>query len=66
LLPALSSDGMIYLQIQEGAFDTKAFLAFILDLLPCMQPFPGHNSVIMMDNCHIHKDPCILQAINDV
>ncbi|KAF9514658.1 hypothetical protein BS47DRAFT_1294887 [Hydnum rufescens UP504] len=57
---------MLYFQIWEGAFNSEAFLTFIKDLLMQMQPFPTHNSVIMMDNCQIHKDPHILEAITDV
>jgi hypothetical protein len=28
-----------------------------------MQPFPLQNSIIVMDNCRIHKDPEILDMI---
>ncbi|KIK81946.1 hypothetical protein PAXRUDRAFT_736690 [Paxillus rubicundulus Ve08.2h10] len=28
-----------------------------------MQPYPAQNSVIMMDNCHIHKHPDLQEMI---
>ncbi|KIL55358.1 hypothetical protein M378DRAFT_188676 [Amanita muscaria Koide BX008] len=36
---------------------------FISRLLDCMQPFPAPNSVIIMDNCRIHKHPAIVDLI---
>lgn len=30
-----------------------------------MQPFPAPNSVIIMDNARIHKDPCIIELIEE-
>ncbi|TFY50736.1 hypothetical protein EVG20_g11358 [Dentipellis fragilis] len=63
LLPALSLDGVIWAKIVEGSFTTVRFLEFIEGLLDCMQPFPGSNSVIIMDNARIHKDPEIIETI---
>ncbi|KIJ27476.1 hypothetical protein M422DRAFT_190966, partial [Sphaerobolus stellatus SS14] len=55
LLPALSLHGMISLKIVEGSFTATTFAEFIEELLNQMNPFPGPNSVIVMDNCQIHK-----------
>ncbi len=41
--------------IVEGSFNTELFTQFIEDLLGSMQPFPAAKSVIVMDNCAIHK-----------
>lgn len=30
-----------------------------------MQPFPAPNSVIIMDNARIHKDPRIIELIEE-
>ena len=30
-----------------------------------MNPFPGPNSVIVMDNCCIHKSPMVLDMIRE-
>lgn len=63
LLPALSSEGMIWVKIVEGSFTSERFREFIEGLLDRMQPFPAPNSVIVMDNARIHKDPEILDLI---
>lgn len=49
--------------IVEGAFNTDLFIVFIKDLLLKMQPFPAPNSVIIMDNCSIHKAPEVRELI---
>ena len=63
ILPALSLQGMIYCLIVEGSFDSALFMEFIRGLLDQMQPFPAPNSVIVMDNCRIHKSPEIIELI---
>ena len=63
LLPALSLDGILYVKIVEGSFTKLLFREFIEGLLHNMQPFPGPNSVIVMDNARIHKDPAIVELI---
>ncbi len=55
--------GMIECLIVEGSFNTELFMAFIQDLLEKMNPYPAPNSVIVMDNCSIHKDPQIREMI---
>ncbi|KAJ3885248.1 hypothetical protein GG344DRAFT_16272, partial [Lentinula edodes] len=63
LLPALSIHGILYAKVVEGSFTALKFYDFISALLTCMQPFPAPNSVIVMDNAHIHKDPRVLDLI---
>ena len=64
VLPALSLEqGVLHCDIIEGAFDTATFFKFIERTLDQMQPFPSPNSVIVMDNCRIHKHPDILHLI---
>ena len=62
VLPALSLDGILAVKIVEGSFTTELFKLFIAGLLDHMNPFPGPNSVIVMDNCRIHR----AQAIRDM
>lgn len=49
--------------IIEGSFNTELFTQFIEDLVVKMQPFPASNSVVVMDNCRIHKAPEIREMI---
>jgi hypothetical protein len=41
------------------------FKQFISGLLENMQPYPNPNSVLVMDNCQIHKDPEIQFMIEE-
>ena len=41
------------------------FKRFVDHLLSKMEPFPGHNSVIVMDNCSIHKHLRIQDMIRE-
>ena len=64
VLPALSlEEGVLHCDVIKGAFDTAAFYKFIERTLEQMQPFPSTNSVIVMDNCKIHKHPEIVNLI---
>ncbi|KAF7337735.1 DDE family endonuclease [Mycena sanguinolenta] len=63
VLPAISLDGILWVDIVEGSFNSESFEQFIDGLLDRMNPFPGPNSVIVMDNCKIHKGENIRQMI---
>ncbi|KAF7361583.1 DDE-3 domain-containing protein [Mycena sanguinolenta] len=63
VLPAISLDGILWVDIVEGSFNSESFEQFIDGLLDRMNPFPGPNSVIVMDNCKIHKAENIRQMI---
>ncbi|KAF8835127.1 hypothetical protein BDN67DRAFT_913576, partial [Paxillus ammoniavirescens] len=64
ILPALSlRDGILYCDVVEGSFCTEMFTNFIEGLLENMQPYLAPNSVIVMDNCKIHKHPSIQNMI---
>ncbi len=58
-------DGILECMIVEGLFDTQLFFKFIKDLVAKMQPFPGPNSVVVMDNCRIHKATEIREYIEE-
>ena len=49
--------------VVQGAFNTILFTEFISGLLDKMNPFPLPQSVIVMDNCTIHKSPEIRELI---
>ena len=58
--------GIIHVDIVEGSFDMERFNQFIEELLDVMNPWtPEHppNSVIVLDNCQIHKDPEMVQRV---
>lgn len=64
VLPALSlTEGILHVDILKGTFDTANFFSFVERLLERMNPFPEPNSVIVMDNCRIHKHPDIVDLI---
>ncbi|KAF8241136.1 hypothetical protein L208DRAFT_1229657, partial [Tricholoma matsutake] len=62
LLLALSLDGIIH---AKGSFTTVLFCDFIKGLLDRMQPFSAPNSVMDMDNAHIHNDPHIIELVEE-
>lgn len=67
VLPALSLEGTMHVSMIEGFFNTEKFNTFVCGLLPLMNHYdlethPMH-SVLVMDNCHIHKDPDLLAYI---
>ena len=55
ILPALSLDGVLHLAVEDHPYTAREFNSFIDGLLDVMNPFPGPNSVIVMDNASIHK-----------
>ncbi|KIM36596.1 hypothetical protein M413DRAFT_78107, partial [Hebeloma cylindrosporum] len=65
ILPAMSLDGIIAVDIVEGSFNKIRFARFVDGLLEQMNPYPRDNSVIVMDNCRIHKCPEVLDMITD-
>jgi hypothetical protein len=56
VLPAMSMHGYIACTVYKGGVNSETFKAFIeQDLLPLCNPYPGPNSVLIRDNCSIHK-----------
>ena len=55
MLPALSLDGILHLDIVENAVTGAAFRHFVEGLLPHMNKWPLPNSVLVVDNTSIHK-----------
>lgn len=61
----MSLEGILAVDIVEGSFNKIRFARFIDGLLDQMNPYPLSNSVIMLDNCRIHKCPEVLKMIKD-
>jgi hypothetical protein len=59
ILPALSLDGILDMRVIEGSVNSELFLGFIEGLLMEMNPFPGRNSVLVMDNVKFHHHPAV-------
>ncbi|GBB93508.1 hypothetical protein RclHR1_21840002 [Rhizophagus clarus] len=56
ILSALLLDGYIAVDIIEGNCNKERFKDFILSKIPQIYPFPGPNSVLIMDNAKIHHN----------
>jgi len=64
ILPALTSDGIVALDIFEGSVNKEKFIRFLKeDLAPQLGPFPGPRSVVVLDNCAIHHDDEVRELI---
>ncbi|KAH9974209.1 hypothetical protein BJV77DRAFT_906965, partial [Russula vinacea] len=63
ILPALSLDGILHLDVQNRSYTSVIFNSFVDALLDNMNPFPGQNSVLIMDNVSIHKSPVLEQLV---
>lgn len=51
----MSFSEIIAVDCKYGSVDGDVFYDFLRGtLIPRMQPFPGLNSIIIMDNCKIH------------
>ncbi|KAF9034762.1 hypothetical protein BJ165DRAFT_1356135, partial [Panaeolus papilionaceus] len=66
ILPALTTDGIIALEIVEGSITKDCFLTFLQEqIAPQLNPYPGKHSVVLLDNCAIHHDADIRELIVD-
>jgi hypothetical protein len=61
VLPALSTDGIIYSDIKVGSWNGEDFLGFLDGLLKNMNVYPGPRSVLVMDNCSVHHIPDVTE-----
>ncbi|KZP11984.1 hypothetical protein FIBSPDRAFT_679679, partial [Athelia psychrophila] len=65
VLPALTIDGYAAVRVVEGSVDSVEFFDFVLNDLPIMNPYPGPNSVIILDNCSTHRTVALREIIED-
>ncbi|KAF8595844.1 hypothetical protein BDV93DRAFT_456029 [Ceratobasidium sp. AG-I] len=63
ILPSLSLSGILSFTVVKGSFTAETFRTFIELTLLRMNPYPGPNSVLIMDNCSIHKNQEVLDMI---
>lgn len=55
ILPALSLDGILHLEVLDKAITGADFGWFVQGLLPRMNEWPLANSILVVDNAAIHK-----------
>ncbi|TRM55320.1 hypothetical protein BD626DRAFT_381891, partial [Schizophyllum amplum] len=65
ILPALTLDGYIACRVVKGSVDGEEFLDFVLNDIPQMNPWPAPRSVLLLDNCNIHKSEILREAVED-
>ncbi|KAF8586316.1 hypothetical protein K439DRAFT_1341324, partial [Ramaria rubella] len=63
LLPALTTEGVIYSEVRLGSYDSTAFAAYIKELMTHMQPWPA-PCMLVMDNCDIHHSAEVAALCN--
>ncbi|KAJ6622609.1 hypothetical protein B0H10DRAFT_1728571, partial [Mycena sp. CBHHK59/15] len=56
ILLALTTEGIVALDIFEGSVTKYRFLGFLREQAPIPNPYPGKRSVVILDNCSIHHD----------
>ena len=52
---AISREGLVYYRVQETAYNSTGFCAFLSDLFAKLQELGKHNCLIVMDNVRFHK-----------
>lgn len=65
MLPAISLDGILHLEVVEKAITGADFRRFVEGLLPRMNEWPLPNSVLVVDNASIHKVAGIREMIEE-
>lgn len=65
ILPALSLDGILHLEVLDKAISGDDFRQFVEGLLPRMNEWPLPHSVLVIDNASIHKVAGIREMIEE-
>jgi transposase len=65
MLPALSLDGILHLEVVENAITGEDFCHFVEGLLPRMNEYPLPNSVLVIDNASIHKVAGVREMVEE-
>jgi hypothetical protein len=65
ILPALSIDGILHLEVLENAITGDDFHRFVQGLLPHMNEWPLPRSVLVIDNASIHKVAGIREMVEE-
>ena len=65
LLPALSLDGILHLEVVKNAVTGDDYLRFVQGLLPKMNKWPLPKSVLVINNTSIHNVAGIREAVEE-
>ena len=65
ILPALSLNGVLHLEVVKNVVTGAIFRRFIEGLLPLMNRWPLPNSVLIVDNASIHKVAGIRELVEE-
>ena len=65
MLPVLSLDGILHLEVLENAITGEDFRQFVEGLLPRMNEWPPPNLVLVIDNVAIHKVEGIREMVEE-
>ncbi|KIJ08666.1 hypothetical protein PAXINDRAFT_51482, partial [Paxillus involutus ATCC 200175] len=66
MVAAITIEGYVAAHVVEGSFDSETFYDFIATkVLPYMNPFPAEQSVLILDNCHIHHNDELVDLVRD-
>ncbi|SRR6266404_4890515 len=65
ILPALSLDGIMHLEVVENAITGNVFREFVAGLLRRMNKWPLAHSVLVVDNASIHKVAGIREMVEE-
>jgi hypothetical protein len=63
VLPALSLGGVLDMRIVRGAFNGDLYVNFIEGLAMEMNPYPGPNSCLIVDNVSFHRNQEIRRIV---
>jgi len=65
--PFVLDDGFLDSFVIEGGFDNESFLIALHQcVIPYLNPYPQERSVLVMDNCRIHRQHEVAQAVAQV
>ncbi|KIK02605.1 hypothetical protein K443DRAFT_38828, partial [Laccaria amethystina LaAM-08-1] len=66
ILPVLTLDGIVAYDIYPGSITSELFAKFLREhIIPLTNPYPGPQSVLILDNCNIHHSEVVRQLVED-
>ncbi|EGO05062.1 hypothetical protein SERLA73DRAFT_43845, partial [Serpula lacrymans var. lacrymans S7.3] len=67
LVAALTLNIYLAMNVVHGSVNSEDFFDFIVnDVLPVINPYPQDKSIIILDNCAIHKMNAVREVVESV